>query len=126
MKTSKDLFDIIRKKTNDLNSYDNLMLGKWHEYTFQYQTGLGMKGLNSCLTVWRYDHLVLTITSKQLTVNDDKRVKSLVGEKFHIAELISAIEQDQTIAIGNLWLLWRITLGGYIACKVSRWRSKAG
>ncbi len=117
MKTSKDLFDIMRDKAGNQTP----ILGKWREYTFQYESGLGFTGLNSRLTVWCYNYTVCVVTCKQLTVNDERKVKSEILENFHMSKLIDAIEEDETIAISNLWLLWRITLGGYMARK---WASK--
>lgn len=123
-KTPEDLFNSIQAKMSEPNGYGKLVLAKWREYTIQYQTGLGVRGLDSYLTVWRHNHLSLTITCKQLTVNDEKKITSKISGGIYIQKLIDAIERDQVTPIGNIQQLWRITIGGYIASKRSKLASK--
>lgn len=124
MKEPIDLFNSIQAKVSDPNSYKKLVLVKWQEYTIQYQGGIGILGLNSCLTIWCYDHQVCKITCKRLTVNDKEKITSKIGGGIYIQKLIDAIEQNQVVSIGNIQQLWRITLGGYIASKRSKWLSE--
>lgn len=120
MKSPTDLFNLIQAKVSDPNGYKKLVLAKYQEYTIQYEEGLGLLGLDSCLTVWHYDHQVCKVTCKQITVDDEKRFTYKVIGCIFIQKLIDAIEQDQVVSIGNIQQLWRITIGGYIASKRSK------
>ena len=120
VKTPIDLFNRIQSKVSDPSNYGKLVLAKWQEYTIQYQERAGILGLNSYLTIWNHDHRVCKVTCKQLTVNDEKKITSIVGGGIYILKLIDAIEQDQIVSIGSIQQLWRITIGGYIASKWSK------
>ena len=119
-----ELFHATVKAIGDNDRTKKLVLGKWQEYTFQYESGFGILCLDSRLTIWRYNRMVCLIDCKQLTVNDEKKIKSHIGGGIWIEKLMDAIEQDQTITIGNIALLWRITVGGYIAKRQSNSLSK--
>ena len=127
MKTSEDselldekLFNSVEAKVSSPNGYRRRVLAKYQEYTIQYQSGLGILGMDSQLTIWRYDRRVCKIICKQLTVNDKKNIATNITGGIHFQKLIDAIAQDQMVNIGNIQQLWRITLGGYIASKRSK------
>lgn len=114
------LFNLVGSKVSNPNGYRRLILAKYQEYTIQYESGLGVLGMNSQLTIWRYDNKIYKVTCKQLTVNDKKNMTTHFANLIPFQNLIDAIEQDQMVSIGNMQQLWRITLGGYIASKRSK------
>lgn len=124
MLSAIDLFDEIRKRLilGDYEIHKRIVLAKWQSYTWQYESGFGILGTNSRLTVWRYNHVVIIVDCKRLTINDPEKIQATVGENIDTFELIQAIEEDEVYSIGSIGLLWRITIGGYIA---SKWASKA-
>ena len=125
MKTPKELFNLIQAKVSDSNNYRKLVLAKWQEYTIEYQGGFGILGLNSRLTIWCYNRVVMILDCKRLTTNDPNKIKSwLADEGTYIHKLMDAIEGDQIVSIGSIQQLWRITIGGYIASKRSKLASK--
>lgn len=45
------LFNSVESKVSNPNGYGRLVLAKWQEYTIQYQSGLGILGMDSQLTI---------------------------------------------------------------------------
>ncbi len=99
--------------------YDSRHLGKLRQFTFTYQISHTIKGIESVLVIWQYYHKVVRVTSRQLTINDPVRVtEEMFGMGLTdelLAESTTAIENDEIIRISTLQLLYRITIGGYIA-----------
>ena len=119
-----ELFHATVKAIGDNDRTKKIVLGKWQEYTFQYESGFGIVGQKSRLTVWRFGRVVLVVNCQRLTVNDSDKITIEAGEAFDIQGLIEAVVGEEVIGIGSPGLLWRITLGGYIAKRQSNSPSK--
>ncbi len=123
MLSAIDLYETIKDRVyfGDYEMYKRIILAKWKEYTWQYESGFGILGTNSRLTVWQYNHVIIIVNCKRLTINDPAKIRATTGEDIDTTELIVAIEEDEIRGIGSIGLLWRITIGGYMARK---WASK--
>lgn len=111
----KELLEMVEQKTPTDNR-KRLSMGKWKAFTIQYQSGIGIYGLNTRVTIWRYDEKCLDVETKRLTINDEAKVKVRGTSYFlsddDIDELMRRVENDEIIGIGSIQLMWRITLGG--------------
>lgn len=112
----KQLLNMVEQKADEPDGYKHLVMGKWKEFTIQYESGLGIYGLNTHIIIWRYDEKCLDIQTKRLTINDEAKVKVKSTSYFlsdeDIDELMRRVKDDEITGIGSIQLIWRITIGG--------------
>ncbi len=127
MLSAIDLFHVIRDRIyyGDYEIRNCVELVKWKSYTWQYEGGFGIRGTDSRLTVWQYNRVIIIVNCKRLTINDPEKIQAKTGEDVDTFDLIKAIEDNEIRGIGSIALLWRITIGGYIARKRHKGESKS-